>query len=77
MFGSRARGEESTESDWDCLLVFNCVTPSIKTQLDQLAGQRLLEDGMVLSCVPISEADLPRLALEPFVLNARKEGVVL
>ncbi len=77
VFGSRARGDAARESDWDCLLIFDHVTPSIKMQLDRLAGQQLLEKELVLSCIPISEADLPRLSLEPFVLNARKEGLVL
>lgn len=77
VFGSRARGDASVKSDWDCLLVFDRVTPGIKAQLDRLAGQRLLEEGLVLSCIPLTEVDLSRLAFEPFVLNARKEGIVL
>ena len=77
IFGSRARGDASSESDYDCLLIFDRLGPSVKTDLEQLAGQYLLEQGMVLSCIPMNEADLERLRFEPFVLNARKEGIAL
>ncbi|MDP3723000.1 MAG: nucleotidyltransferase domain-containing protein [Candidatus Omnitrophota bacterium] len=77
IFGSQAREEASRESDYDCLLVFDRVTPLMKTELDQLAGQYLLQRGMVLSCIPLSESDLQRLRFEPFLINARREGISL
>lgn len=77
IFGSRAREGASRESDYDCLLVFDHVTPLMKTELDQLAGQYLLQRGMVLSCIPLGESDLQRLRFEPFLINARREGVSL
>ena len=76
IFGSQARGEASPESDWDCLLVFDKVTPEIKVELEQLAGQYLLEQGLVLSCISVSQSDLERLRFEPFLINAQKEGIV-
>lgn len=77
VFGSQARGEASPESDYDCLLIFEEVTPTIKTQLEELAGQYLLSYGLVLSCIPLTEADLQRLRFEPFLINAQKEGLTL
>ena len=41
-FGSRARGDASPESDFDCLLIFDNVTPEIKQQLDELSSSGCL-----------------------------------
>ena len=42
-FGSRARGEATPESDYDCIIVFKQVTSALKQNLDQLSNQWLLE----------------------------------
>lgn len=77
LFGSQARGEASQESDYDCVVVFDRVTPTIKTALEQLVGDYLVQHSVVLSCIPLSEADLERLRFEPFLINAQKEGRTL
>ena len=74
-FGSRARGDFSEESDYDCLLVFDQVTEHLKSDLDHLAAQWLLERGIVFSWVALAESDLERLRYEPFLQNARREGI--
>lgn len=74
-FGSRARGGASPESDYDCLLIFDRVDPLLKEDLYQMASQWLLEKGIVFSWVALSEADFERLRYEPFLRNARQEGI--
>jgi len=74
-FGSRIRGDASAESDYDCLLIFDQVDRSIKSALERFESEWLLEQGIVLSCVAISERDLERLQYEPFLRNARREGI--
>lgn len=74
-FGSRARGDASQESDYDCLTVFDRVDALLKQDLDRLAAQWLLERGIVFSWVAVSEADLENLRYEPFLQNARHEGI--
>lgn len=74
-FGSRARGDASAESDYDCLLVFKKVTSQLKKGLDQLSAERLLKKGIIFSWVALSVADLDRLRYEPFLQNARREGI--
>lgn len=76
-FGSRVRGDASSESDFDCLLVFKQVTPALKQDLNHLSAQWLLERGIVFSWVAVSESDLERLRYEPFLQNARREGIVV
>lgn len=74
-FGSRARGDASPESDYDCLLVFRRVTPDLKKELDCLSADWLLKRGIVFSWVAVSESDLERLRYEPFLQNAQREGI--
>jgi len=74
-FGSRARGDATAQSDYDCLLVFKEVAPSLKKDLDSLAAQWLLERGIVFSYVAVSTSDLERFRYEPFLQNARREGI--
>lgn len=74
-FGSRARGDASLESDYDCLLVFKQATFALKEDLNRLSAQWLLERGIVFSWVAVSESDLERLRYEPFLQNARREGI--
>ena len=76
-FGSRARGDASTESDYDCLLVFDRVDAFLKQDLDRLAAQWLLERGMVFAWVAVSETDLEHFRYEPFLQNARREGITV
>ena len=74
-FGSRARGDASPESDYDCILVFDQVTANLRADLDHFAAQLLMDRGMVLAWVAISEDDLERFRYEPFLRNARREGI--
>ena len=74
-FGSRARGDASPESDYDCLLVFRAVTPEIKKDLDRISAEWLLDSGIVFSWIALTEADLDRLRYEPFLQNAMREGI--
>ena len=74
-FGSRARGDATSESDYDCLLVFKKVHPALKQDLDGLSAKWLLERGIVFSWVAVNESDLERLRYEPFLQNARREGI--
>ena len=76
-FGSRARGDYSEDSDYDCLLVFREVTERLELDLDKLVAGWLLQRGIVFSWVAVSQADLERLRYEPFLQNARREGIPL
>lgn len=77
LFGSRARGDYDKESDYDFILIFDKVTPEIEEKLEELTVEMLLEYGMVISDFAFTEGDLERKKYEPFIMNAKKEGVML
>lgn len=77
LFGSRARGDFSEESDYDFILVFDEMTRDIQDKLGELCLEMLLEHSMVISDFALTEEDLQRRRYEPFIMNVRKEGIVL
>jgi len=77
LFGSRARGQATKESDYDFILIFDEVTPQTNECLDELASQLLLQFGAVITDFAFSEDELARMRFEPFLINARREGLSL
>ncbi|MCK4352038.1 nucleotidyltransferase domain-containing protein [candidate division WOR-3 bacterium] len=77
LFGSRARGDNDSRSDYDLLLIFDKVTPDIKYAINELEGEMLYEHSLLFSAFPLTETDLSRKKFEPFIMNAKKEGVAL
>jgi predicted nucleotidyltransferase len=77
LFGSRARGDHTDESDYDFILVFDEVTPEVKEGLDALCLKMLLEHEMVITDFAFTEKDLERKRYEPFIMNAKREGMFL
>lgn len=77
LFGSRARGDSSLESDYDCLAVFDEVTPEITGIIDEVAGEILFQYNAVFSIFPISEKRRVEQTYNPFLLNINNEGIIL
>jgi len=78
LFGSRARGDAQPDSDVDLLIVLDKIANrwDERRRLDELLGQRLLEDGLVFSAIPISEKELEH-PLPPALIRAKIEGRVI
>lgn len=77
LFGSRARGDATGESDYDLLVVVDQVTSAVTDGIDAIAGQALLEHGAVLSAFPIAEEDRARRKYSPLLINVAREGVAV
>lgn len=77
LFGSRARGDATGESDYDLLVVVDQVTSAVTDGIDSIAGQALLEHGAVLSAFPIAEEDRARRKYSPLLINVAREGVAV
>lgn len=77
LFGSRARGDATAESDYDLLVVVDQLDSSVTRWIDAIAGQALIEHGAVLSAFPITERDRARRRYSPMLINVAREGVAV
>lgn len=78
LFGSYARGEANEGSDVDLLMLLEGEVRSWQEYLrvEPIKWPLSLESGYVLSLFPVS-VEAYRSAPKPFLMNARKEGVML
>jgi len=77
LFGSRARGDNTPDSDYDFLLVFDEVNPSIVDRLDDIAGDFLYNNNAIFSAFPVSEGNYKKRRFNPFYMNIKNEGISL
>ena len=77
LFGSRARRDDVPGSDYDCLAILDEVSPWAKDAIDEVAGELLYEYHAVFSVFPLAEERYRRQTYNPFLINARREGIAL
>lgn len=77
LFGSRARGDKTIYSDYDCLVVLDEVSENAKDVIDDVAGDALYRYNAVFSAFPVSEERLNLQKFNPFLINVSKEGITL
>ncbi len=46
LFGSRARGDNALDSDYDCVAVFDNLSPSLTDIIDEIAGEFRFSDSL-------------------------------
>ena len=77
LFGSRARGDSSPDSDYDCLLIMDQLPPTMEAVIGDITGNFLFRYDVLLSLFPILEKQYQQKTYDPFLMNIRKEGVIL
>ncbi|MCK4736478.1 MAG: nucleotidyltransferase domain-containing protein [Methanophagales archaeon] len=77
LFGSRARGDSTHDSDYDCLVILNEMSPSVKDEIDEIAGEFLYQYNVVLSVLPKLDEEIREHPYNPLLINAFREGIVL
>jgi predicted nucleotidyltransferase len=77
LFGSRARGEHSQESDYNFMLILDKVTTEDKEFVDKLESKMLLSHFVLFSTFLLDENELISRRYEPFVMNIKREGIIL
>lgn len=77
LFGSRARGDETFSSDYDCLVVVDDASEEVKDIIDEIAGDALYEYNAVFSAFPVSQEKLNHDKYSPLFINISKEGITL
>lgn len=77
LFGSRARGDATEDSDYDLLVVADEMDRNVARQLDEIAGKALLDHGAVVSAFPITEETRAERRYSPLLINVAHEGVAV
>ncbi len=77
LFGSRARGDNTPDSDYDCVAAFDNLSPSLTDIIDEITGEFLYEHNVVFSVFPVSESRRLEQICNPLFMNIEKEGIVL
>ena len=77
LFGSRARGDHTKDSDYDLILLFDTVTDELKKRLNEIEADMLLNYGTVITAIPYTNEDVKKRKFQPLFLNIEKEGLVL
>lgn len=75
LFGSRARGEATADSDYDCLIVVDAVDRQVTDCIDEVAGGILYRFSRMISAFPIRESVMHSRRYSPLLQNVRAEGV--
>ena len=76
VFGSRARGEATPESDLDCLIVLNNLTPQAYSTIRDIAWKLGFESGVVITTVILEREEFESgpMSQSTLVANVLEEG---
>lgn len=77
LFGSQARGEATSESDVDVLVVLPILSQETLDVALDIAWEVGFSHGMVISVIPATEDELEKMTASPFFQAVRREGVVV
>ncbi len=77
LFGSRVRGDYESDSDYDCLLVVDNVSPGLIDIVDELSGDFLFKYNAIFSVFPVSESNYKEHKFNPVFMNIRNNGISL
>ena len=80
LYGSRARGDAKSDSDWDILILVN--KPKVSVKDEQIFGHKLydvaLETNQCISTFVYSKKEWnTKFSVTPLYQNIKKEGIYL
>ncbi|MCU0913533.1 MAG: nucleotidyltransferase domain-containing protein [Planctomycetes bacterium] len=79
VFGSRARGDATPESDLDICLVVNHIDADLRERISEIAWEVGFENDVVLSTFVVTVEQLERgpLGVSPIIRQIEREGIRL
>lgn len=77
LFGSKARGDSSKESDIDLFVLTGKVDPILKRQTSKIVGQLLLKYGVLVSprLIPELRYQYQKRLQTGFIRNVERDGI--
>ena len=77
LYGSKARGESIEESDIDILIVTEYPVPrETKYLISDIIYNNELKHDIIISAIIVPQSDY-RNKISPFLINVRKEGILI
>ncbi|MEI6388448.1 MAG: nucleotidyltransferase domain-containing protein [Spirochaetota bacterium] len=77
LFGSRARGDARIDSDYDFLILFDRVDPSIKDKVRDIEVSMMETYEALVSALVMMPEDWKRRSAFPIGLNVAREGIAV
>ncbi|MBM4353227.1 MAG: nucleotidyltransferase domain-containing protein [Deltaproteobacteria bacterium] len=79
LYGSRARGDATDESDLDLMVVLESADPDFDEAVERVAWQVGFDSGIVVSTVVFTRDELEKspLRCSPFVNTVQREGIAV
>lgn len=77
IYGSMARGDNTSESDYDCIVIVEKIENEITDAIDEFAAEMLIRFGVVFSIIPVEENSFSEKIYNPLFININREGMVL
>lgn len=77
LFGSRARGDFQSESDYDILVLVTKKTKELRDKIDEIVWEIAWEHNVVITAFTYEKSRFENDRFEPFFMNIQKEGVLV
>jgi len=77
LFGSRARGDFQSESDYDILVLVTKKTKELRDKIDEIVWEIAWEHNVVITAFIYEKSRFENDRFEPLFMNIQKEGVLV
>ncbi|MCL4415510.1 MAG: nucleotidyltransferase domain-containing protein [Actinobacteria bacterium] len=77
LFGSRARGDFQSESDYDILVLVTKKTKELRDKIDEIVWEIAWEHNVVITAFIYEKSRFENDRFEPLFMNIQKEGVLI